>query len=305
MLFRLGVLGYGEALEPYLAAIQGDRRIAITRVWDADGDRARRLAVAFRSSWCETPEQLMRGPVDAVLIGCAGAEQDRAILLAVEAGRPFLTVPPGASHLAMARQVEARVRQKGLVATVSHVVEYMDAVQEAKEYLRTHPLVLASIWLYGVPRAGQSVLELVWNPGSQIVHALRFFAGEVLDVQGMCGDETLCATCRMSTGTIAQVVCARAGLAYDRMEMELVGPAWHLHFFQHMHKLRLTEKDRVVEIAVGNQPHRAHLEEFVRAVQQGKASALASDYAQAVETLRTCQAIIEAGSAGRILPVAA
>lgn len=113
--FRVGVVGAGRIVErAHLPALTMRPDVAVTAIYDPDGQRSRALAQQFAiPTVCASLEELLACPVDLVLVACPNALHAPVTIAALEAGRHVLCEKPMAIDAAAAAAMAATARRTG------------------------------------------------------------------------------------------------------------------------------------------------------------------------------------------------
>lgn len=305
MTWNVACYGAGERARPYLEALARRPDVRLAAVCDHD----RRAAEQSAAGWgarvfpsCET--MLADARPDALWVTVAPALQDEAVHRAVDLGIPFFVEPPGAADYERARRCAGRVAEAKLVTAVGFPARHTDLVQEARQYLGTHPLPLALGWWLR-PAADEAVTTaagLLWAEAGRLVDVLRFFCGEVTRVQALQPATTpggLVIQMQFATGSIGVLTCAAFARPEPRVELELLGDGWFLGFGDGLATLRLVERDRTTILRRLNVPAEDQVGAFLEAVAAGDAAAVPGNYADALRTLAVCHAAELSAREGR------
>ena len=120
----------------------------------------------------------------------------------------------------------------------------------------------------GTLRSGTAA-GLLWNEACRLVDALRYFCGEV-----------------------------------TRVQLELLGEGWSLVFDEGLASLRVDERDKTTILRRLNDPAADQVAAFLEAVASGEPSAVATGYADALQTLSVCHAAALSAREGRPVELA-
>jgi predicted dehydrogenase len=233
--------------------------------------------------------------------------QGDVILKAAELGIPFFVEPPGAMDFARARAYARVVARAQLVTAVGFPLRYTDVIREAREYLGTNQVPLALAWWLRRPADPytSTAAAILWNEACRLVDAVRLLCGEVVRVHalragpgvGQPGGLVVQLECVM--GTVGVLSCTTFSGPEPRVELELLGEGWSLHFSDHLSTLRVSEPDKTTTLRCLNDPAAEHATAFLEATATGNPLASPSSYAEALRTLTVCQAVIVSAREGR------
>jgi predicted dehydrogenase len=235
--------------------------------------------------------------------------QGDILLKAAERGIPFFVEPPGAMNYERACLYARAVAQANLVTAVGFPVRYTDVVQEAREYLGANPIPIALAWWLRRPvdQPQLTAAELLWSDACRLVDALRLFCGEVVRVHALkagSAEGGLVVEVECASGTVGVLTFATFARPEPRVELELMGEGWTLHFGDHLATLRVAEPDKTTTLRCLNNPAADHATAFLKAVASRHPAAIASNYADALRTLTVCHAAVVSAREGRSVTVA-
>jgi myo-inositol 2-dehydrogenase/D-chiro-inositol 1-dehydrogenase len=185
---RIGFVGCGGIAEAHWNALSKLPEAEIVAFYDIDERKARAAAERFKGHAYRSVEEMFeKAGIDAVYF-CLPPFAHGAEMLAVEHGIPFFVEKPVDLNLSRAKEIEAAVREKGLLTSVGYMNRYRRGVRTVKKLLETDPpILLLGGWIGGTPRG-----EGIWSwwiqkdkSGGQFheqvthtVDLVRFFCGE-------------------------------------------------------------------------------------------------------------------------------
>jgi predicted dehydrogenase len=179
--------------------------------------------------------------------------------------------------------------------------------REAREYVGNNVVPLALGWWLRPAREGPGAGGLLWNEACVLVDALRYFCGEVTEVQAhtagaMAGGMVLHLT--FARGTVGVLTLATFARPEPRVELELSGEGWSLTFAEGLSSLRVAEQDKTTILRRLNNPVEAQVTTFLEAVATGDPSAVPSGYPDALATLTVCHAAALSAAEGKSIAIA-
>ena len=311
MTVSVAFYGTGEQARPYLDALARRPDVRLCGVCDLDRRAAEQVAAGWEARVFLSYEAMLREACpDALWVCVAPHLQGDVLLRAAEQRVPFFVDPPGALSHERALLYGKLVREARLVTAVGFPTQYTDVAREAREYLGTNPVPLALGWWLrpGRPESGGTAAGLLWNEACRLVDALRYFCGEVTRVQafGAGADEAggLVVHLAFARGTAAVVTLAAFARPQPRVQLELLGEGWSLVFDEGLGSLRVDERDKTTILRRLNDPAADHVAAFLEAVAGGEPSAVATGYADALQTLSVCHAAALSAREGRPVELA-
>lgn len=212
-LLRIGVLGAGPIAQfAHFGACRRARNAELYAVCDVAGDLLQRAAAVHQVErlYPNYDEMLADENVEAVIIATADAFHVPAALRAIEAGKHVLVEKPLAPALQPCLDLQARLRETGLVLQVGHMKRFDPGIAFAHDFIRSEMgQVLAfkawycdSTYRYTVtgnvqpiPHGSRKALRPADDPkanrhryyllthGSHLVDTARFLGGEMVSCQ--------------------------------------------------------------------------------------------------------------------------
>src|SRR6266542_461467 len=128
----LGVVGLGRIGTHHVQALLGFDHVSVT-VTDADPERTRRVADEFGVGAAETPEALLEGGVDALVIATSTPGHAPLLELAAASGVPAFCEKPVALDLPTLDRVRAAVDRAGIVVQVGFQRRFDAGYEAARE----------------------------------------------------------------------------------------------------------------------------------------------------------------------------
>jgi predicted dehydrogenase len=309
MTVNIAFFGTGELARPYLDALARRPDVQLAGVCDPERRSAEQVAAGWGARLFPSPANLLETACPDALFVCVGPQQMGDVLLqAAEKRVPFFVVPPGATDAESAARVAAAVRDTRLVTTVGFSTQHADVAREAREFLGANSAPLAlGWWLRPASEPGRSTaIDLLWNEAAGTVDALRYFCGEVVRVQafgseGQPADKAgaLVLHLAFARGTTGVLTLATFARPEPRVEFELLGEGWALHFDEGLRSLRVSEHDKTTILRRLNDPAADHAAAFLEAVATGEPTAVAPSYDDALATLAVCRAAALSAAEGR------
>src|SRR5437763_15739532 len=185
MTINLAFYGAGEAARPYLDALARRGDVQLVGVCDLDRRSAEQVAAGWGAPVFLSYEAMLQEiSPDALWVCVPPSHQGEVLPRAAEKRVPFFVLPPGAKDYESAAKHGRLVREANLVSGVGFPAAYTDVAREAREYVGTNVVPLAvGWWLRPAEETSGGVVGLLWNEACVLIDALRFFCGEVDQVQ--------------------------------------------------------------------------------------------------------------------------
>jgi predicted dehydrogenase len=305
-----------------LGALAGAQIVAVCDVVADLADGAAQLTGA--RPYTDYRALLERPDLDAVYLSIPVFAHGEPELAVIERGLPMLVEKPVALDLDTARGVLAAVRRAGVLTCVGYQLRYCGSADAARERLAapdTGPIGTAAgtywcgtgrapadHWRNSMRRSGGQLVE----QATHTVDMMRFLVGEIGEVfayygrrvipegHGDCPDVHAVAL-RFASGATGTLNATWAIDPTDWGHANLVDVAageQRLHW--RITGLSVVKGAEREEIA---RPDQSIDEVFVDAVRTGDASAIRSDYADAVRSLAVSLAANQSAAAGAPVPV--
>ena len=316
---RVGFVGAGGNAQGHLRRVSELEDAVIAAVCDVDEARARETADRFGGrTYTDIRTMLDQEELDAAYLSLpvfAHGEPERAV---IERGLPFLVEKPVARDLPTAQAIAAAVAESGLITCVGYQLRYCGSTDAAREILAQHPagMVVGRYWS-GSGRGDSSRWTLQWErSGGQLVeqatHTLdlmRYFAGEVVEVYAHQASRFLShidcpdmhsLTLQFESGALGSLTTTWAFDFGDWSQANLLDllldGAW-LHWSTGALRRKVGQEEESIE-----RPGQDIDAVFIEAVRTGDASAIRSDYADALRSLAVSLAANRSAESGK--PVA-
>lgn len=190
---RIGFIGCGGIAEAHWNALSKLPEAELVAFYDIDEKKARAAAERFKGrAYSSAEEMFEKAKLDAVYF-CIPPFAHGAEMLAVKHGIPFFVEKPVDIDLSRAKEIEAAVREKGLLTSVGYMNRYRRGVRTVKNLLELDPPILVlGGWIGGTPRGGGIWSWWIQKDKSggqfheQVTHTVdlaRFFCGDAEIVQ--------------------------------------------------------------------------------------------------------------------------
>jgi predicted dehydrogenase len=297
-MLSVAFFGTGPRAQPYLQALARRPDIAVTAVCDRDSRAAEQTAAAWKARLYANGETMLSEAQPDALWICVDADlQGDIVLQSIDRGIPFFIEPPGAMDWSHAQLYGKRAAEANLVTAVGFVGRFADIVQEARQYLGANPIALALAWWLTSPEdEGATAEQMLWSDACRFVDALRYFCGDVarvyaLPAKGAATAGGVAALLEFQSGTVGVFTCATFARAEPRVELELAGDGWSLHFGPDLAQLRLAERDKTTLLRCLNAPAADLATSFLAAVVAQSPESVGCSYPDAVRTLAVCRAV--------------
>jgi len=137
---HVGLVGTGRIGAFHARVLSESRLVDRLTVTDADGDRARRVALAVGAGHVDTPEALIGTGIDAIVIAAATPAHAKLLHLAADARLPAFCEKPIALDLAATDDVVDHVRQAGTMVQIGFQRRFDAGYRAAHEAVRSGAL---------------------------------------------------------------------------------------------------------------------------------------------------------------------
>lgn len=314
------MIGAGGVAARHAQTLAGFPDVSVVAVADLDADRAMALAEAFGAKPYADPDQMLENETsDAVYICVPPFAHGAPELASISRGIPFFVEKPLSIELAVAEEIEAAVREAGLITATGYHWRYSDIVTEAAQLLAEHPpRVVIGSWLDKVPpvpwwvrrdRSGGQVVEQL----THVLDLLRVLVGEVESVQAFGSrasraehpdsdiDDVTVATLQMVGGALGTLTASSLLRHKHRAGLEIIADGLALELTET--ELRINTDASPITRPAGNDAKFAVDRAFVDAV-SGRGDDVRAPYAEALQTHRLGLAIAESAATGRPVSLA-
>src|SRR6266852_4923920 len=137
---HVGLVGTGRIGAFHARVLSESRLVDRLTVTDADGDRARRVALAVGAGHVDTPEALIGTGIDAIVIAAATPAHARLLHMAADARLPAFCEKPIALDLAATDEVIEHVRKAGTMVQIGFQRRFDAGYRAAHDAVRSHSL---------------------------------------------------------------------------------------------------------------------------------------------------------------------
>lgn len=312
MTTNIAFFGAGDTARPYLDALARRGDVQLVGVCDPHRRAAEQVAAGWGAPvFGDQATMLQQACPDVLWVCVPPALQGDVLPRAVEQRVPFFVLPPGALNHERAREYGQLVREANLVSSVGFASAYTDVAREAREYLGTNVVPLALGWWLRPAEepSAEGALALLWNEGCVLIDALRYFCGDVEQVQAFApgGEEkgSLVLHLRFRRGTVGVATLATFRRPEPRVEVELSGEGWSLTLGEGLGNLRVAETDKITLLKRLNVPAEEQVKTFLEAAAAGDPALTPTGYLDALTTLSICAAASQSVREGRSVVLSA
>lgn len=298
---RVGFIGCGGNARGHMKRVREVTGARIVGVCDVVEELAARAAEETGADPCTDHRRLLeREDLDCVYISIPVFAHGQPELDVIERGLPFLVEKPVAIDMATAREIEARVRQKGLLSAVGYQLRYGGTVDLAKELLAGRRLGLVNgrywcssgagnprAWLRQMAKSGGQLVE----QATHTIDMMRCLAGEITEVY--------CASTRQVLGEIDCPDFNAVALKFEGGAVGALTTSWaYAQGWGNANVLDILFEDAALNWTLGKltlykdgvveehtRPGPGIDEVFIDAVRAGDGSRIRSPYSDAVTSL--------------------
>ncbi|MBC7287653.1 MAG: Gfo/Idh/MocA family oxidoreductase [Armatimonadetes bacterium] len=321
MAVRIGFVGCGGIARHHMRTLAKIEDAQMVAFYDVDAERARSAAGEFGGTAYENLDIMLDDAGCQACFICVPPFAHGDLEMAViERGIALFIEKPVAIDMAVARQIEKAIAERGLVNSVGYHWRYMAATEKAQELLagKTVASVLG-YWMGGLPgvwwwrkmeTSGGQLVEQT----THIVDLARLFAGEVKsvaaayalrclhDVEELNVPDVGTVTVNFETGAVGQITnCCHLNFGF-RVGIDVI--ACDIAVRIDPGSLRVQTAEGTQDIEASNDPTLAEDTAFLRAVETGDMSGIRSPYSDAVKTLAVTLAANLSAREGRVVEVA-
>ena len=265
--------------------------------------------------------------LDAVYVALppfAHGEIEHAI---IDAGKAIFVEKPLAVEMAVAKEIDAHIREKGVINSVGYQWRYAGPMEQAREMLAGIPIgLLIAIRLGGLPstpwwRVQAQSGGMLIEQHTHSVDAMRYLAGDVATVYAAAATQLLgdvpnldiadvnAASVTFVNGAVGSIVnsCAVAGQQMPNLsnaihivakDLVLAASATSLHVMR-------PKQERQEIKAEGDDSNFKLNAAFIKAVETGDSSEIRSPYSDSLRTHAVTVAAVESARTGRVVDVRA
>ncbi|GIP42317.1 hypothetical protein J45TS6_07760 [Paenibacillus sp. J45TS6] len=318
MMLHIGIIGTGWFSKVHADLLHETEDVKIQAILGTSLEKAQTMAVKYEANPYEDLHTMLeQEKLDAVYICVPPMAHGEIEFALIERGIPFFVEKPLAIDLELPMQIEAAIREKGLLTAVGYHFRYQEHAEKLKQALAGQTIGMASgCWNGGMP--GVAWWRDLEGSGGQfieqtthIVDLLRYVAGEVSEVQAMYAGRSMhklhegvtvpdvgTVNLKMRNGAVANImntcilpdgVAGRSGLTFYTAE-----GVWEWNPEQ----LAISTSDGKQTIAGENNPYQSENEAFLHALRTGDRSFIRSDYQDALRTQAVTVAALQSARYG-------
>jgi myo-inositol 2-dehydrogenase / D-chiro-inositol 1-dehydrogenase len=198
---NIGFIGCGGNARGHMRRIVENPEARLVAVCDVVEELASKAADEHGAeAYTDHRKMLGRGDLHAIYISIPVFSHGQPELDTIERGLPFLVEKPVAIDMATAREIEAKVREKGLLTAVGYQLRYAGTADLAKETLAGHRVGLVSgkywcdtgagdptRWIRQMSRSGGQLVE----QATHTIDLMRFLGGEITEVYSASTNQVL------------------------------------------------------------------------------------------------------------------
>jgi len=298
---HLGFIGCGGNARGHMKAVQEIPDARIVGVCDVVESLARQAAdMTGAEAYSDHRRLLDRDDLDAVYISIPVFAHGQPEFDTIERGLPFLVEKPVALDMALAREIEARVAQCGLLTAVGYQLRYGGTVDLARQMLAGQRVGLVagqywcntgagdpSAWIRQMAKSGGQLVE----QATHTIDMMRFLVGEIAEVY-----------CASANRVLKQIDCPdfnAVTLVFENGAVGSLTTSWAMaQGWNHANVIDVLFEDAMLHWTYGKlilyrngkveeftQPGAGVDAVFVNAVRTGDGRAIRSSYSDAVKSL--------------------
>jgi predicted dehydrogenase len=302
MAVKIGFVGCGGIANAHmknLEKIEGARMVAFSDIVE---EKAKTAADTYGgTAYGDYREMYEQADLDAAYICLPPFAHEDQEILAAQAGLAVFVEKPQALTMEKAREIEAAIKQAGVISCAAYHWRYHDTTRWAQEALADDDIAMVlGWWMGGLPgvawwrvqeQSGGQILEQT----THIIDMARYLAGDVervsaemalrvmTDVENISVPDVGTVNLRFESGAIGNITnsCVPPGW---KNGLVVIGNRKTVIFDQFNFELRTAAGTETKTF----QPIAAHFREsvaFVEAVASGDASGILSDYSDGMKSL--------------------
>ena len=314
MAVKVGFVGAGGIAGVHMSALEKIPDVQMVAFCDVDASRAEKAAARYGArAYTSHYEMLEKESLDALYVCVPPFAHTDAEILAARKGIALMIEKPIALTLEKAKEIEAAIKESGVISSVAYNWRYNQTTDIAKEALQGKTVgMCVGYWMGGMP--GVAWWRRMEGSGGQfveqtthIVDIARYLVGDIVEVSAYMTTRALgnvenfnvtdvgCVNVKFANGAI--------GTIHNTCLLQM-GYTVALHIItpdliaEVSGTLRLIEPGRRTEINSQNNAYQTENEVFINAVKTGDASAIRSPYSDAVKTLAVTLAANESAARG-------
>jgi len=304
---NIGFIGCGGNARGHIKRVQELPGARIVGVCDVVADLARRAADEVGCpAFTDHRALLDLKDLHAVVISIPVFAHGQPEMDVLERGLPFMVEKPVALDMATAQQIEARVKESGLLTAVGYQLRYGATVDVARRLLEGRRMGLVNgrywcnsgagdptRWLRQMARSGGQLVE----QATHTVDMMRCLAGEVTEVYCAWTNQVLkdidcpdfnAATLRFANGAVGTLTASWA-YAQGWANTNIVDILFEDRMLTWSYGKLTFYRDGRVEETSADGPGIDDV--FLEAVRTGEAGKIRSDYSDAVRSLAVSLAL--------------
>jgi myo-inositol 2-dehydrogenase/D-chiro-inositol 1-dehydrogenase len=263
--------------------------------------------------------------LDAVYVGLPPFAHGVIEHTIIDAGKAIFIEKPLAVDMAVAKEIDAHIREKGVINCVGYQWRYAGPMEQAREMLANIPIgLLIAIRLGGLPatpwwRVQAQSGGMLIEQHTHSVDAMRYLAGDVATVYAAAGTQLLtdvpnldiadvnAASVTFVNGAVGSIVnsCAVAGQQMPNLSNAIHIVAKDLVLAASAGSLTVMRpKQERQEIKAESDDSNFKLNAtFVKAVESGNGADIRSPYSDSLRTHAVTVAAVQSAREGRIVDV--
>jgi len=319
MSVRVGFIGTGGISRAHRRHLKNIAGVEVVAMCDLDEARATEAASEWGAEvYSDDLAMLERVDMDALFVCIPPFAHEEQEILAAEKGIALFVEKPVSVSMAKAREVDAAIREHGVVSCVGFQGRYLDIVNRAKDLLATRPVGLAmGYWmgsLPGVPwwrrkelSGGQAVEQTI-----HVTDTARYLMGDVkavfaggrtgimADVPDYNIEDASAATLMFESGALATIFSA-CFLNWDRRGgLDIYTKSMTIEYEERT-SITVKEDAHTETFEVQNDYWHEMDVAFIEAVKKGDDSDLKCTYADALKTQQVVMAVNQSLETGEVV----
>ena len=304
---KIGFVGAGRLAQLHMANMK-TLKAEVSAVWNRaeDKEMAAEAGKKFGSRvYSDIKEMLEAESLDGLYICLIPSEHGVAELLGIEKGLPLFIEKPVAIRTEVGEKILQEIKKKNIITAGGYQWRYLDLLEKTKELLKEKKAVMVyGFWLSRRPAlawwhvralSGGQMIEQT----SHIFDTCRYLFGKPTNIHALwvpSDDEqniekATSVNIEFDSGVIANISSANVLPVRYRGGLHIMGEEIIIELMSEKSLMQSTSmtviaKDKTEKIYAENDSYLEEDRTFLEAVRTEDSSAIKSDYADALETLR-------------------
>lgn len=304
MKVNVGFIGCGGIANAHMSRLSQIEEVNFAGMCDVVEEKAKQAAEKYGGKvYTDFREMIEKEKIDCCFICVPPFSHQGQEELCIDKGIPFFVEKPVHLNLEKAKEIEKKVKEKGLITGVGYVLRNFDVVDKAREIIKNEEIGLVRGKYFGqVPGTEGSWLHKKELSGGQLIEQathtvdmMRYLVGDIEEVfgykfeginnkiyKGYDVEDASIVLMKFNGGIIGNLSCTWLWKGYNS-GVEVIGKDVIINY--EGNSITIDRGNKKETYISSQDPMLEEDKRFIEAISRGEPEIVKSDYPDAVKTL--------------------